>query len=186
MLLGRGRENSDKYRRGTPLAALAVVVALSAALLTSVGSASASDPPELESATESTHLPSESPPPGAATDVQHLRERVPPSLFPEITETLQLKGAIEVYGAVQDLSGEQEYSFENPVHSLGAKLGPGGVSISSNDEVDWTWSIGFEEYGRGTSLGSVPEPTITATGSRVEYQSIPEESPNGTSMARWD
>ncbi len=136
----------------------------------SVESASASDPPEPEFATESTHLPGESPPPNVTTDVQDLRERVPPSLFPEITETLQLKSAVEVYGAVQDLSGEQEYSFDNPVHSLGAKLGPGGVSISSDDEIEWTWNIGFEEYGRGTSFNTVPDPSITATGSRVEYQ----------------
>ena len=152
------------------MAALAVLTALAGVLLMSVESASASDPPEPEFATESTHLPGESPPPNVTTDVQDLRERVPPSLFPEITETLQLKGAIEVYGAVQDLSGEQEYSFDNPVHSLGAKLGPGGVSISSDDEIEWTWNIGFEEYGRGISFNTVPGPSITATGSRVEYQ----------------
>ncbi len=166
----RGRRYYGQNPRSVSLAVLAVFAALATALLVSTESVSASDPPEPESTTESPYLPDESPPPNVTTDVQHLRERVPPSLFPEITETLQLKGAIEVYGAVQDLSGEQEYSFENPVHSLGAKLGPGGVSISSDDEIEWAWSIDFEEYGRGTSFNTVPDPSITAAGSRVEYQ----------------
>ena len=170
MLIRSGQENSGNRRRGLSLLGLAALTALAGVLLMSVEPVSASDPPEPESPTVSTYLPGESPSPTVATDVQDLRERVPPSLFPEITETLQLKGAIEVYGAVQDFSGEQEYSFENPVHSLGAKLGPGGVSISSDDEVEWTWNIGFEEYGRGTSFNTVPDPSITATGSRVEYQ----------------
>lgn len=170
MLIRRGRDNGGNCRRGFSLAALTVLTAWAGVLLLSVESASASDPPEPESVTESTYLPGESLPPNVTTDVQDLRERVPPSLFPEITETLQLKGAIEVYGAVPGLTGEQEYSFENPVHSLGAKLGTGGVSISSNDEVEWTWNIGFEEYGRGTSFNTVPSPSITAAGSRVEYR----------------
>ncbi len=170
MLNRSGQENSGNRRRGLSLLGLAALTALAGFLLVSVESVSASDPPKPESTNDSTTLPGVSPPLNVTTDVQDLRERVPPSLFPEITETLQLKGAIEVYGAVQDFSGEQEYSFENPVHSLGAKLGPGGVSISSDDEVEWTWNIGFEEYGRGTSFNTVPDPSITATGSRVEYQ----------------
>ena len=162
--------NRGKRRRGVSMAALAVAGALAAALLMSAGSASASDPPEPTSAAESDGSSRDLPPPVGRDDVQALRERVPSSLFPGITETLQLTGSYEVYRAVADISGEHTYRLENPIHSLGAELSPSGVRISSAEEVEWTWSLKFEGYGRDTFLDHVADPTLTADGGRVEYQ----------------
>ena len=136
----------------------------------SAGSASASDPPEPTSAAESDGSSRDLPPPVGRDDVQALRERVPSSLFPGITETLQLTGSYEVYRAVADISGEHTYRLENPIHSLGAELSPSGVRISSAEAVEWTWSLKFDGYGRGTILDHVADPTLTADGGRVEYQ----------------
>ena len=155
-----------KHRPSISLVLLAVAGTLTATLILSVGSASASDPPNSESGAGSVDSSSNT----GNVDAQGLRERVPPSLFPAITETLQLDGAHEIYGAVQDVSGGTLYGFENPDHSLGAKLGPGGVSITSDEVGEWTWNLKFDEYGRGSSLDSVSEPSITAEGNRVEYQ----------------
>ena len=136
----------------------------------SAGSASASDPPEPTSAAESDGSSRDLPPPVGRDDVQALRERVPSSLFPGITETLQLTGSYEVYRAAADISDEHTYRLENPIHSLGAELSPSGVRISSAEAVEWTWSLKFDGYGRGTILDHVADPTLTADGGRVEYQ----------------
>ena len=170
MLLRRGRMNRGKRRRGVSMAALAVVGALAAVLLMSAGSASASDPPEPTSAAESDGSSRDLPPPVGSADVQALKERVPSSLFPDITETLQLSGSYEVYRAAADISGEHTYRLENPVHSLGAELSPGGVRISTSEMVEWTWSLKFDGYGRDTFLDDVANPNLTADGGRVEYQ----------------
>ena len=140
-----------------------------AALFVSAGSASASDPPDTASAAESDGRPSDIRPPVGSADVQALRERVPSSLFPGITETLQLNGSQEIYHAVPDISGDGAYRLENPIHSLGADLSPGGVSISSDKDDEWTWGLKFDGYGRGTVLDHVADPILTADGSRVEY-----------------
>ena len=97
MLLRRRRKNRDSHRRGITLVPLAVAGALAAALLMSGGSAFASDPPEPTPPTESDGQPIDALPPVAGGDVQALKERVPPSFFPGITETLQLSGSLEVY-----------------------------------------------------------------------------------------
>ena len=136
----------------------------------SAGPASASDPPEPTSAAESDGSSRDLPPPVGSADVQALKERVPSSLFPDITETLQLSGSYEVYRAAADISGEHTYRLENPVHSLGAELSPGGVIISSAVDGEWTWSLKFDGYGRGTFLDDVANPSLTADGGRVEYQ----------------
>ena len=133
------------------------------------GSAFASDPPEPTPPTESDGQPIDALPPVAGGDVQALKERVPPSFFPGITETLQLSGSLEVYRAVTDDSTESTYRLENPVHSLDAELSPGGVSISSAETDDWTWNLKFDGYGRATSLDHVANPSLTVDGSRVEY-----------------
>ena len=162
--------NRGKRRRGVSIATLAVAGALAAALLMSAGSASASDPPEPTSAAESDGSSRDLPPPVGRDDVQALRERVPSSLFPGITETLQLTGSYEVYRAAADISDEHTYHLENPIHSLGAELSPSGVRISSAEAVEWSWSLKFEGYGRDTFLDHVADPTLTADGGRVEYQ----------------
>ena len=166
MLLRRRQTNNDKRRQGVPVVSLAVGYALAAALLVSAGSASASDPPKPAHEVGSDRHPINSLP----ADVQALRERVPSSLFPAITETLQLNGSYEVYRAVQDTSGEHTYRLKNPQHSLAAELGSGGVSISSAESAEWTWSLKFDGYGRGTLLDHVAAPSLTAEGNRVEYQ----------------
>ena len=161
--------DKSRHRRSISLAPLVVAGALAAALFFSGGSASASDPPDSPSAAESGGRPGDVLPPVGNTDVQALRERVPSSLFPGITETLQLSGSYEVYRAVADVSGESTYHLENPLHSLDAKLSPGGVNFSSAEKDDWTWNLKFDGYGRGASVDQVADPKLTADGSRVEY-----------------
>ncbi|MXY42882.1 MAG: hypothetical protein F4Y50_02280 [Dehalococcoidia bacterium] len=161
--------DKSKPRRSIPLAPLAIAGALAAALFFSGGSASASDPPDPAPPVEPDGRPGDVLPPVGNTDVQALREHVPSVLFPEITETLQLNGSSEVYRAVAQVSDESVYRLENPVHSLDAKLSPGGVSISSTETDDWTWRLKFDGYGRGASLDHVANPSLTADGGRVEY-----------------
>ena len=161
--------DKSKHRRGGSLAPLAVAGALAAVLFATGGSAFASDPPAPAPPAEPDGRPIDVLPPVGTPDVQDLRESVPASLFPEITETLQLNGSSEVYRAVAQVSDESAYRLENPVHSLDAKLSPGGVSISSTETDDWTWSLKFDGYGRGASLDHVANPSLTADGGRVEY-----------------
>ena len=161
--------NKGKHRSGISIATLAVAGALAAALLMSAGPASASDPPESTSAAESGGRQRDLLTPVGSADVQALRERVPSSLFPGISETLQLNGSYEVYRAVPDISDKGTYRLENPVHSLGADLSPSGVRISTAETVEWNWSLKFDGYGRGTVLDDVADPSLTADGSRVEY-----------------
>ena len=161
--------DKSKHRRGGSLAPLAVAGALAAVLFATGGSAFASDPPDPAPPAEPEGRPIDVLPPVGTPDVQDLREHVPPSLFPEITETLQLNGSSEVYRAAADVSDENVYRLENPVHSLDAKLSPGGVSISSTETDDWTWSLRFDGYGRGASLDQIANPSLTADGGRVEY-----------------
>ena len=161
--------DKSKHRRGVSLVPLAVAGALAAVLFATDGSAFASDPPGPAPPAEPDGRPIDALPPVGTPDVQDLREHVPPSLFPEITETLQLNGSSEVYRAVAQVSDESAYRLENPVHSLDAKLSPGGVSISSTETDDWTWSLKFDGYGRGASLDQVAHPNLTADGGRVEY-----------------
>ena len=169
MLLSRGQMDRGKHRRGNSLVPLAVAGALAAALLMSGGSAFASDPPEPPSAAESDGRSVDTLPPDGGGDVQALKERVPLRYFPDITETLQLSGPLEIYRAVAADSVESAYLLENPLHSLDAELSPGGVSISSAENDDWTWSLKFDGYGRGTFIDPVTDPSLTADGSLVEY-----------------
>ncbi len=161
--------DKSKHRRGGPLVPLAVAGALAAVLFATGESAFASDPLDPAPPAEPDGRPIDVLPTVGTPDVQDLREHVPPSLFPEITETLQLNGSSEVYRAVAQVSDESAYRLENPIHSLDAKLSPGGVSISSTEMDDWTWSLKFDGYGRGASLDHVADPSLTADGGRVEY-----------------
>ena len=161
--------DKGKHRSGGPLAPLAIAGALAVVLFATGGSAFASDPPDPAPPAEPDGRPIDVLAPVGTPDVQGLREHVPPSLFPEITETLQLNGSSEVYRAVAQVSDESAYRLENPVHSLDVKLSPGGVSISSTETDDWTWSIKFDGYGRGSSLDEVANPSLTVDGGRVEY-----------------
>ena len=169
MLFRSERVYKGKHRRGNSIAALAVAGALATALLMSSGTASAADPPDTTSGAESDGRAGELEPPVGSTDVQGLKERIPSSLFPGITETLQLSGSHEVYRAVPDSSDDSAYHLENPVHSLGAELSSGGVSISSTEGDEWAWNLKFDGYGRGTSLEHVADPSLASDGSRVEY-----------------
>lgn len=169
MLLSRGQMDQGEHRRGIALVPLVVAGALAAALFFSGGSASASDPPDSPSPAESDGRPGDALPLVGNTDVQALRERVPSSLFPGITETLQLSGSYQVYRAVADDSNESSYRLENPIHSLDAELSPDGVRISSPATDDWTWNLKLDGYGRAASLDHVANPSLAVDGSRVEY-----------------
>ena len=165
MQLRIGSMTNDSRRHGVPAVSLAVVCALATALLLSAGPASASDAPGPTDEMRSDGHPGNSLP----TDVQTIRERVPSSLFPAITETLQLKGSHEVYRAAQDTPGGH-FRLENPQHSLTAELGSGGIRISTAKSAEWTWFLKFDAYGRGTSIDHAAAPSLSANGSRVEYQ----------------
>ena len=100
---------------------------------------------------------------------QALRDRVPATLFPAVTETLQSTGTSDMYEAIPGLSGERAYRLENPPHSMSAEFDTLGVSISSGNEGKWTWSLRFAGYARGRAVGPVEDAHLTADSNRVEY-----------------
>ena len=101
---------------------------------------------------------------------QAIRDRVPASLFPAVTETLQSTGSSDMYDAVPGLPGERAYRLENPPHSMSAEFDTLGVSISSGNMGEWTWSLRFDGYARGHVVGPAVEAKLTAVGNRVEYR----------------
>ena len=101
---------------------------------------------------------------------QALRDRVPATLFPAVTATLQSTGTSDMYEAIPGLSGERAYRLENPPHSMSAEFDTLGVSISSGNEGKWTWSLRFAGYARGRAVGPVEDAHLTADSNRVEYR----------------
>ena len=117
---------------------------------------------------------------------QALRDRVPATLFPAVTATLQSTGTSDMYEAIPGLSGERAYRLENPPHSMSAEFDTLGVSISSGNEGKWTWSLRFDGYARG----HVGRPRRRGQAHRrsaiASSTGIPAASPSGTSTGRLD
>ena len=93
---------------------------------------------------------------------QALRDRVPASLFPAVTETLQSTGTSDMFEAIPGLPGERAYRLDNPSHSMSAEFDTLGVSISSGNMGEWTWSLRFDGYARGHVVGPSEAAKLTA------------------------
>ena len=164
--------DNGKHLRGVSTATLAVAGVLAAVLLLSDGSASASvhsNAFETATAAALDHWSSDVASASAIAGAQALRESVPATLFPIVTETLQSGGSSDVYHATDVVSGGGVYRLKNPVHSVSAEFGPNGVRISSGEAAEWTWSLRFAGYGRGRIVGPAVDAKLSANGSRVTY-----------------
>ena len=159
-------KNWHRWRNSS--AVLAILFFLTAVVVSGTGAASAS------ARIDASEAASDIQPDDVAStfeiaSAQALRDRVPATLFPAVTETLQSTGTSDMYEAIPGLSGERAYRLENPPHSMSAEFDTLGVSISSGNEGKWTWSLRFAGYARGRAVGPVEDAHLTADSNRVEY-----------------
>ena len=160
--------HNNWHRRRNSSAVLAILFFLTAVIVSGTGAASASariDTSEAASGIRPDDVASTF----ENASAQALRDRVPATLFPAVTETLQSTGTSDMYEAIPGLSGERAYRLENPPHSMSAEFDTLGVSISSGNEGEWTWSLRFDGYAKGHVVGPAVEAKLTAGGNRVEY-----------------
>ena len=161
--------HNNWHRWGNSSAVLAIVGVLTAVIVSGTGAASASARIDA-SETASDIQPDDIASAIEIASAQALRDRVPASLFPAVTATLQSTGSSNMYDAVPGLSGERAYRLENPPHSMSAEFDTLGVSISSGNEGKWTWSLRFAGYARGRAVGPVEDAHLRADSNRVEYR----------------
>ena len=160
--------HNNWHRRRNSSAVLAILFFLTAVIVSGTGAASAS------AHIDASEAASDIRPDDVASTLENasaqaLRDRVPATLFPAVTETLQSTGTSDMYEAIPGLSGERAYRLENPPHSMSAKFDTLGVSISSGNDGKWTWSLRFAGYARGRAVGPVEDAHLTADSNRVEY-----------------
>ena len=100
---------------------------------------------------------------------QTLRDSVPASLFPVVTQALQSNGPTGKYRVTPIPSDEPGYQLFNPAHFVSAHFGARAVRIASGKSGEWVWSLELAGYGRGQAVGPAVEAKLTAAGNRIEY-----------------